>query len=93
MKPLGRRAYGSIGHLPCSRLGPSDSCVTEGQSNICTVKTRDKHDKIIVQEKLDGSNVAIAKVGGVIYPSLGPGMWQTLLPTSSTTYSTLGHYS
>jgi hypothetical protein len=30
------------------------------------VKSRDKHDRIIVTEKLDGSNVAVAKVGGEI---------------------------
>lgn len=68
MKPLGRRAYGSIGHLPNSRLGPSDSSVTDGQYRICCEKTRDKHDKIIVQEKLDGSNVAVALKNNTIYP-------------------------
>lgn len=67
-KPLGRKSYGSIGHLPNSRLGPSDSCVTEGQSKICTVKTRDKHDTVIVQEKLDGSNVGVALLNGEIIP-------------------------
>jgi len=65
-KPLGRKAYGSIGHLPCSRLGPSDSSVHEGQARILTERVRDKHDIIIVQEKLDGCNVAVAKVGGRI---------------------------
>lgn len=68
MKPLGRRAYGSIGHLPNSRLGPSDSSVEEGQYRICCEKARDKHDVVFVQEKLDGSNVAIARVDGTIYP-------------------------
>lgn len=67
-KPLGRKSYGSIGHLPNSRLGPSDSCVTEGQATICTVRTRDKHDTIIVQEKLDGSNVGVALLNGEIVP-------------------------
>lgn len=68
MKPLGRKAYGSIGHLPNSRLGPSDSSVTEGQAKICCEKTRDKHDVIVVQEKLDGSNVAVALKNNTIYP-------------------------
>ncbi len=68
MKPLGRRAYGSIGHLPNSRLGPSDSSVTEGQYKICCEKVRDKHDTIIVQEKLDGSNVAVALKDDKLYP-------------------------
>lgn len=68
MKPLGRKAYGSIGHLPNSRLGPSDSCVTDGQYRICCEKRRDNKDIIIVQEKLDGSNVAVALKDDVIYP-------------------------
>jgi hypothetical protein len=66
MKPLGRKNYGSIGHLPNSRMGPADHSVHEGQGRICTVKTRDKHDIIHVTEKLDGSNVGIAKSNGKI---------------------------
>jgi hypothetical protein len=65
-KPLGVRNYGSIPHLSGSRLGPGDYCCNEGQEKICTEKARDKHDRIIVQEKLDGSNVGIAKINGVI---------------------------
>ena len=65
-KPLGRKAYGSIGHLPCSRIGPGDHHVTEGQARIATEKARDRHDVIIVQEKLDGSCVAICMVDGKI---------------------------
>ncbi len=67
-KPLGRTAYGSIGHLPGSRLGPGDHAVPEGQARICTVKARDKHDRIIVQEKLDGSCVSVALLQGAIVP-------------------------
>lgn len=66
IKPLGRKAYGSIPHLPGSRLGPADHHCHVGQATIATVKARDKHDVIIVQEKLDGSNVAVAKVNGCI---------------------------
>lgn len=51
-----------------SRLGPGDHKITEGQTRILTEKTRDKHDLIIVQEKLDGSNVGIGKLEGVIIP-------------------------
>lgn len=65
-KPLGRKSYGSIGHLPNSRLGPGDHKVTDGQSDICLVKCRDKHDTVIIQEKVDGSNVGVAKLGGDI---------------------------
>lgn len=41
-------------------MTPMDHHVHEGQKRICTEKTRDKHDLVIVQEKLDGSCVAIA---------------------------------
>lgn len=66
LKPLGIKSYGSIGHLPTSRLGPGDRHVHEGQARICTLKARDRHDTIIVQEKVDGSCVAVANVGGRI---------------------------
>lgn len=66
VKPLGRKSYGSIPHLPGSRMGPADHHCHEGQSDICTVKVRDKHDRVYVQEKLDGSNVGVAKVHGEI---------------------------
>lgn len=66
-KPLGRKAYGSIGHLPNSRMGPSDHHVHEGQARICTEKARDKNDTIIVQEKLDGSCTSVAKINGQIF--------------------------
>jgi hypothetical protein len=65
-KPLGIKAYGSICHLPGSRLGAGDHKLNEGQARILTGKARDKHDRIIVQEKLDGSNVAIARVAGSV---------------------------
>jgi hypothetical protein len=65
-KPLGIKSYGSIGHLPTSRRGPADFGVPDGQAVICTTKARDKHDIIIVQEKLDGSNVGVCKVNGCI---------------------------
>lgn len=66
MKPLNRKAYGHIGHFPGSRMGVGDHHVHEGQARICCEKVRDKHDEIIVQEKLDGSCVAVANVAGEI---------------------------
>lgn len=66
MKPLGYKSYGSIPHLIGSRVGPSDHHAHDGQCKIATEKTRDKHDFIIVQEKLDGGNVGIAKKDGKI---------------------------
>jgi len=67
VKPLNRKNYGSIPHLPCSRVGPGDHSCHEGQERIATKKTRDKHDLIIVTEKVDGSNVGIARVGDDIF--------------------------
>ena len=66
-KPLGRKAYGSIPHLLGSRLGAGDHHVPPGQHAICTHRARDRHDRIIVTEKLDGSNVALANIGGVLH--------------------------
>lgn len=67
-KPLGGRAYGSIPHLPGSRRGPADRGVNEGQARICTEKARDRKDLIVVQEKVDGSCVAVARMGNRIVP-------------------------
>jgi hypothetical protein len=62
-KPLNGKAYGSIPHLPGSRLGEGDHHVSQGQSDICQVKPR-KGDRIIVQEKLDGACMSIANING-----------------------------
>jgi hypothetical protein len=51
-----------------SRLGPGDYHCHEGQARIATETLRDRHDRVIVTEKLDGSNVAVANVGGEIFP-------------------------
>lgn len=67
-KPLGGKAYGHIPHLPGSRLGPGDHHCHEGQARICTEKVRDKHDRVIVQYKYDGSCVAVLRRGGEIVP-------------------------
>lgn len=73
IKPLGQKAYGSIPHLPGSRRGPADIGLDEHQARILTEKARDKHDLVIVQEKLDGSCVAVAKINGVIVPLIRAG--------------------
>jgi len=67
-KPLGGKAYGSIPHLIGSRKGPKDCGLHVGQHKICTEKTRDKHDTIIVTEKLDGSNCSVFLKENVLYP-------------------------
>ncbi len=72
-KPLGHKAYGSIPHLPGSRRGYSDKGLGDQQAAICLKKTRDNQDTVIVQEKLDGSNVAVAKLDGIIVPLIRAG--------------------
>jgi hypothetical protein len=66
IKPLGIKAYGSIPHLPNSRMGPGDHSIDVGSAKILTEKTRDKHDRIYVSEKLDGSNCSVALLNGQI---------------------------
>ena len=72
-KPLGGKAYGHIPHLPGSRRGPGDHGLSERQASIATTKARDRHDKVFVEEKLDGSCVAIAKIEGQIVPLIRSG--------------------
>jgi len=68
MKPLNRKNYGSIPHLPNSRMGPGDHACHEGQWRIACKKTRDEYDEVIVTEKVDGSNVGVAKTKGQLMP-------------------------
>lgn len=72
-KPLGRKSYGSIGHLPGSRLGPADHSVHEGQARICYTGNdqRGRKSRVIVQTKLDGSCVAAALLDDGVLVSLG----------------------
>ena len=65
-KPLGIKSYGSIALLPNSRVTPADKHCHEGQMRIATEKPRNRHDEVIVQEKLDGSNVGIALFEGLV---------------------------
>lgn len=66
MKPLGHKSYGSIAHLPGSKNGPGDYTVHEGQARIATEHVPGRNDRVIITEKLDGSNVSVAKVDGQI---------------------------
>jgi hypothetical protein len=66
IKPLNKKAYGSIPHLPGSRMGHGDHHCHEGQGVICTSKSRDKHDRIIVTEKVDGSCCGVLRLSGAI---------------------------
>lgn len=67
-KPLGHKNYGSIPHLPGSRTGPGDHMCSEGHARIATLHRRDKNDEVFVSEKLDGSNVGVARIGDGIMP-------------------------
>ena len=87
-KPLGHKNYGHIPHLPNSRMGEGDHSCHEGQARIATVKTRDKNDEVFVQEKLDGSNVGVAKIGNTLYP-LGRAGW----PANSSPHEQHRHFS
>lgn len=81
IKPLNRKAYGSIPHLPDSRLGPSDKQANPGHVKILTEKPRDGYDWITVQEKIDGSNVGVAKLGnGQLVPIIRAGHEATSSP-------------
>lgn len=63
---LGYKSYNSIMHLPDSKHGTDDTC-NPGQVKICTQQVKEKNDLIWVQEKLDGSNVAVLKKDGRIW--------------------------
>lgn len=66
-KPLGVKAYGSIGHVVGSRLGPGDHSIGESSSSILLAPRRNgRRDRIVVTEKLDGSCVSVAKKDGEI---------------------------
>ena len=66
-KPLGRKTYGSIPHLPSSRLGPGDHKCSEGQAKIATQETKkSRNQRVICQEKMDGSSCGVCKKDGEI---------------------------
>lgn len=72
-KPLNAKAYGHIPHLPSSRMGAGDHHCHEGQARMCCEKRRDKHDVVIVQEKVDGSCVSVALLNGELVPLIRAG--------------------
>lgn len=73
-KPLGHKAYTSIGHLPNSRLGSGDHSVMDGQARICTGRHARPDDRVYVTEKLDGSCVAVYRDdAGIIVPLMRSG--------------------
>jgi hypothetical protein len=79
-KPPGIKNYGHIPHLPGSRMGPGDHHCDAGQARIAIAALRDHHDLVIVLEKLDGSNVGVARLDGTIYPLNRSGYLATSSP-------------
>jgi ATP-dependent RNA circularization protein (DNA/RNA ligase family) len=86
MKPIGRKNYGSIPHLSNSKLGEGDYFIGAGQEAILTKKKRDRHDKIFVFEKYDGSNVGIAKIDNEIIPLTRAGYNAKISPYKQHNY-------
>lgn len=62
---LGKKAFPKIPHLPGSRTGSADRVAPPELARRCTERET-KGDLIVVQEKLDGSCVAIARLHGAI---------------------------
>lgn len=61
-RPLGGPAYGSIPHLPGSRTGPADRHLDPARARFgLSESSRDR--EVLVEEKLDGSCVAAARIG------------------------------
>jgi hypothetical protein len=65
--PLGRKAYFKIPHLPGSRTGASDRTAPPELAQRC-VRQAGAGEQVFVQEKLDGSCVAVACVSGNVLP-------------------------
>lgn len=57
-------------------MGPSDRSCHEGQAKIATERVRDSNDEIIVREKLDGSNVGVAKIDKFADWVMKPENWE-----------------
>jgi hypothetical protein len=64
-RPLGRKAYFKIAHLPGSRTGPSDRTAPLELAERCLRQPR-AGESVLVEEKLDGSCVAVARLAGRI---------------------------
>lgn len=72
--PLGKKTFAKIPHLPGSRTGSSDRMAPPELARRCLERAT-RGDVIVVQEKLDGSCVAVAKLNGAIV-ALGREGWR-----------------
>ncbi len=80
-KPLGGKSYGSIPHLPGSKRGPGDHGLSRAQAALFLDPESARRDWTwIVQEKLDGANVAAVKLGDRILALIRPGYLATDSP-------------
>jgi hypothetical protein len=79
-KPFGIKNYGSIPHLSGSRLGERDYMANPGHERIATKQVRDRHDRVWVQEKLDGSNVGVGLVNSTLVPMTRAGYLASTSP-------------
>lgn len=61
-RPLGAKSYGRMHHLPGSRLGPAERHLPAALATRLTISPQ-PGDRVWVQEKLDGTNVAVARIG------------------------------
>ncbi len=73
-KPLGRKAYGSIPHLPGSKYGNrEDKGVQPGMAKYF-LETPVKGDIVYVTEKLDGCCVSVARLDNTLVPLTRSGL-------------------
>lgn len=73
-KPLNGNTYFSIPHFSDSkRIDTTDKRISSGQESICVKKLRDNNDIVIVNEKVDGTCVSVAKINGEILPLMRAG--------------------
>jgi len=61
------KVYYKIHHIPTSRLGPSERCITDKQYEMLTKQPYSDNELVIVQEKLDGSCVCAFRKNNEIY--------------------------
>ena len=67
LRTLKKKAYNKIGHLPGSKTGTADRHIHEREAQRLTLECP-KKSEVIVQEKLDGSCVAVYRRGREILP-------------------------
>lgn len=71
-RPLGIKTYGRIPHLPGSRTGPGDRHLSPAQAARLTTGPR-PGDQVWIGEKLDGTNVGVARLGAEVVPLVRQG--------------------